>query len=102
MKRVHLFVAADNGIQFRYPPRYVSEPAAGYMTRMFDMRRRENCIEHRFTNINHPCTNGQVERMNRTIKDAPSSASTMTVTTSCDSYSATSSTPTTAVADSRD
>ena len=28
------------------------------------------CIEHRLTKINHPWTNGQVERMNRTIKDA--------------------------------
>jgi transposase InsO family protein len=37
---------------------------------MFDMRCRENGIEHRFTKINHPWTNGQVERMNRTIKDA--------------------------------
>lgn len=34
------------------------------------MRCRENGIEHRFTRINHPWTNGQVERMNRTIKDA--------------------------------
>jgi transposase InsO family protein len=40
------------------------------MTHMFDMRCRENSIEHRFTKINHPWTNGQVERMNRTIKDA--------------------------------
>jgi transposase InsO family protein len=40
------------------------------MTHMFDMRCRENGIEHRFTKINHPWTNGQVERMNRTIKDA--------------------------------
>src|SRR3954447_4124176 len=31
---------------------------------------REHGIEHRFTKINHPWTNGQVERMNRTIKDA--------------------------------
>ena len=30
----------------------------------------EHGIEHRFTKINHPWTNGQVERMNRTIKDA--------------------------------
>ncbi|MNL60331.1 Integrase core domain protein [compost metagenome] len=37
---------------------------------MFAMRCRENGIEHRFTRINHPWTNGQVERMNRTIKDA--------------------------------
>jgi len=27
-------------------------------------------IEHRLTKPNHPWTNGQVERMNRTIKDA--------------------------------
>jgi hypothetical protein len=40
------------------------------MTHMFDMRCQENGIEHRFTKINHPWTNGQVERMNRTIKDA--------------------------------
>jgi hypothetical protein len=39
------------------------------MTHMFDMRCRENGIEHRFTKINHPWTNGQVERMNRTIKE---------------------------------
>ena len=31
---------------------------------------RENGIEHRLTRINHPWTNGQVERMNRTIKEA--------------------------------
>ncbi len=60
----------DNGIQFRYPPRYADGPTARYMTHMFDMRCRENGIEHRFTKINHPWTNGQVERMNRTIKDA--------------------------------
>jgi transposase InsO family protein len=29
-----------------------------------------NRIEHRLTEPNHPWTNGQVERMNRTIKDA--------------------------------
>ena len=27
-------------------------------------------IEHRLTKIKHPWTNGQVERMNRTIKEA--------------------------------
>jgi transposase InsO family protein len=36
---------------------------------MFDMRCRENGIEHRLTKIRHPWTNGQVERMNRTIKE---------------------------------
>lgn len=63
-------VLTDNGIQFRYPPRYANGPTARYMTHMFDMRCRENGIEHRCTKINHPWTNGQVERMNRTIKDA--------------------------------
>ncbi len=29
-----------------------------------------NGIEHRLTKPNHPWTNGQIERMNRTIKDA--------------------------------
>ncbi len=37
---------------------------------MFDMRCRANGIEHRLTKIKHPWTNGQVERMNRTIKAA--------------------------------
>lgn len=40
------------------------------MTHMFDMRCRENGIEHRLTEIKHPWTNGQVERMNQTIKEA--------------------------------
>lgn len=63
-------VLTDNGIQFRLPPRSADGPTARYITHMFDMRCRENGIEHRFTKINHPWPNGQVERMNRTIKDA--------------------------------
>jgi transposase InsO family protein len=63
-------ILTDNGIQFRFAPRYADGPTARSMTHMFDMRCRENGIEHRFTKINHPWTNGQVERMNRTIKDA--------------------------------
>ena len=63
-------VLTDNGIQFRFPPRYTEGPTARFMTHMFNMRCQENSIEHRFTKINHPWTNGQVERMNRTIKEA--------------------------------
>ncbi len=53
-----------------FPPRYVDGPTARFITHMFDMRCRENGIEHRCTKVNHPWTNGQVERMNRTIKQA--------------------------------
>jgi transposase InsO family protein len=67
--RIHT-VLTDNGIQFRFAPRYADGPTARYMTHMFAMRCQEHGIEHRFTRINHPWTNGQVERMNRTIKDA--------------------------------
>jgi transposase InsO family protein len=67
--RIHT-VLTDNGIQFRLPPRYADGPTARFVTHMFEMRCRENRIDHRFTKINHPWTNGQVERMNRTIKEA--------------------------------
>ncbi|MDK4722082.1 integrase core domain-containing protein, partial [Rhizobium sp. CNPSo 3968] len=30
----------------------------------------DHSIEHRLTKVKHPWTNGQVERMNRTIKEA--------------------------------
>ena len=63
-------ILTDNGIQYTFPPRYKDGPTATYMNHMFDMRCRENGIEHRLTKIRHPWTNGQVERMNRSIKDA--------------------------------
>ncbi len=34
------------------------------------MRCHENGIEHRLTKVKHPWTSGQVERMNRTTKEA--------------------------------
>ncbi len=58
-------VLTDNGIQFTNQKRH---RFAG--THIFDLVCAENEIEHRLTKINHPWTNGQVERMNRTIKDA--------------------------------
>ena len=36
----------------------------------FDLICKANGIEHRLTKPNHPWTHGQVERMNRTIKEA--------------------------------
>jgi hypothetical protein len=43
---------------------------ARYRIHRFDQICNENGIEHRLTKPNHPWTNGQVERMNRTIKEA--------------------------------
>ncbi|SNT76972.1 Integrase core domain-containing protein [Paracoccus seriniphilus] len=37
---------------------------------IFDRVCREHENEHRLTTVKHPWTNGQVERMNRTIKEA--------------------------------
>ena len=67
--KIHI-VLTDNGIQFTFPPRYATGSTARHMTHMFDLRCHENGIEHRLTKIKHPWTNGQVERMNRTIKEA--------------------------------
>ena len=37
---------------------------------VFGLTCRRHGIERRLTKVNHPWTNGQVERMNRTIKEA--------------------------------
>ncbi|QLH41227.1 MAG: IS481 family transposase [Defluviicoccus sp.] len=63
-------VLTDNGIPFTFPPRYAEGPTAHHMTHMLDRRCQENGIEHRLTKVKHPWTHGQVDRMNRTIKDA--------------------------------
>ena len=57
-----------SGIQFDEQPRNRNTAYSRQMR--FDMICEANGIEHRLTKPNHPCTNGQVERMNRTIKDA--------------------------------
>ncbi len=61
-------VLTDNGIQFAEQPRNRNTAFSRQMR--FDMICEANDIEHRLTKPNHPWTNGQVERMNRTIKDA--------------------------------
>jgi transposase InsO family protein len=65
--RIHT-VLTDNGIQFAEQPRN-RNTILSRISR-FDMICKANDIEHRLTKPNHPWTNGQVERMNRTIKDA--------------------------------
>ncbi|MBK5927308.1 hypothetical protein CCR87_08190 [Rhodobaculum claviforme] len=56
------------GIQFAEQPRNRYTITSREMR--FDMICEANGIEHRLTKPNHPWTNGQVERMNRTIKEA--------------------------------
>lgn len=62
--RIHT-ILTDNGIQFtnRAKDRYAFKL-------LFDRICEQNDIEHRLTKPYHPWTNGQVERMNRTIKEA--------------------------------
>lgn len=63
-------VLTDNGAQFCVQPRYRNGATARFMRHMFHIRCLEHDIEHRLTKPNHPWTNGQVERMNRTLKEA--------------------------------
>lgn len=60
----------DNGIQFADLPKNRKGPTAMLRAHPFDRTCRRHGIEHRLTKPNHPWTNGQVERMNRTIKEA--------------------------------
>ena len=63
-------VLTDNGIQFADLPKNRSGPTALWRGHPFDRACQDHGIEHRLTKPNHPWTNGQVERMNRTIKEA--------------------------------
>ncbi len=80
--RIHT-VLTDNGTQFvdRTPINEEAEAAAGaywavrgeprvWLVHAFDHACEQHGIEHRTTKPAHPWTNGQVERMNRTLKDA--------------------------------
>jgi transposase InsO family protein len=62
--RIHT-VLTDNGVQFTPRKQDVWDSR-----HIFDRVCDEHGIEHRLTKVNHPWTNGQVERMNRTLKDA--------------------------------
>lgn len=63
-------VLTDNGVPFADMPKNRNGPTARLRGHMFDRVCREHSIEHRLTKPYHPWTNGQAERMNRTIKDA--------------------------------
>jgi len=62
--RIHT-ILTDNGVQFTNRKQDITA-----FEHIFDRVCRENGIDHRLTKIAHPWTNGQVERMNRTLKEA--------------------------------
>ena len=67
--RIHTALT-DNGVQFADLPKNRDGPTARFRGRPFDRVCARHGVERRRTKPNHPWTNGQVERMNRTIKDA--------------------------------
>lgn len=76
--KVHT-VLTDNGTQFTTPGNKASaaplikqaiDKGEPVWAHGFELACAENDIDHRLTKPNHPWTNGQVERMNRTLKEA--------------------------------
>jgi len=72
-------VLTDNGTHFTDPtgdgwrPKDIKRMLANkerFRCHSFELACAQNDIDHRLTKPNHPWTNGQVERMNRTIKEA--------------------------------
>lgn len=63
-------VLTDNGTQFADIPKSRNGPTARFRGHSFDRACWRHDIEHRLTNPKQPWTNGEVERMNRTIKEA--------------------------------
>ncbi len=98
--RIHT-VLTDNGIQFADLPKNRKGPTALLRGHPFDRICLLHGIDQRLTKPNHPWTNGQVERMNRTIRKLPCSATTMTITRSSAYTSLTSSRLTTSPRDSK-
>jgi transposase InsO family protein len=76
--KVHT-VLTDNGVQFTTPGNVASaakdirealDRGELVWAHGFELACAQNDIHHRLTKPNHPWTNGQVERMNRTLKEA--------------------------------
>jgi transposase InsO family protein len=76
--KVHT-VLTDNGIHFTTPGNSTSaaplireamDRGELFRAHAFELACAQNRIEHRLTKPHHPWTNGQVERMNRTLKEA--------------------------------
>ena len=76
--KIHTLLT-DNGTHFTTPGNKRSaaaeikaaiEKGEPFRAHAFELACAKAGIDHRLTKPNHPWTNGQVERMNRTIKDA--------------------------------
>jgi transposase InsO family protein len=76
--RIHT-VLTDNGTHFTSPGNVCSAAAdirramdnhEQFRAHAFEYACAQNHVDHRLTKPRHPWTNGQVERMNRTLKDA--------------------------------
>jgi transposase InsO family protein len=76
--RIHI-VLTDNGTHFTTPGNTASAAKAIqealargeiFRAHAFELACAKADIDHRLTKPNHPWTNGQVERMNRTLKEA--------------------------------
>jgi transposase InsO family protein len=72
-------VLTDNGTHFTEPTgdgrtpgdiRPMSARNEPFLCHAFELACAELGVEQRLTKPRHPCTNGQVERMSRTVKDA--------------------------------
>ena len=72
-------VLTDNGTHFTTPGNTSSaahdiklaiQNGEPFLAHSFELACAQNDIDHRLTKPNHPWTNGQVERMNRTLKEA--------------------------------
>ncbi len=68
--KIHTFLT-DNDMTFADLPKNRKGPTRRFLgPHIFDRVCIEHGIEHLLTKPYHPCTIGQAERMNRTIKDA--------------------------------